>query len=128
MANRLRAKWTRQVARPLETAPNGGHQSGVLVRDHQAHAREPPALQGAQELPPEGLVFGVADLDAQDLAAPVLGDPGGDDHGLGGHLVVSAHVQIRGVEPDVGEAGVVEPAPPKGPDRFVEPGTNAAHF
>ena len=89
--------------RPLEAAPDGGHQPGVLVRDDEAHAGEPPALEGTQELTPEGLVFGVADLDAQYLPASVLGDAGGDDHGLGGHLVVGAHVQVGGVEPDVGE-------------------------
>ena len=114
------------VARPLETTPDGGHQPSVLVRDHQAHAGEPPALQGTQELTPEGLVFGVADLDAQYLPASVLGDAGGDDHGFGGHLVVGAHVQVRRVEPDVGEAGVVEPAAPEGPDRLVETGADAA--
>ena len=60
------------VGRPLEAAPDGGHQAGVLVRDDEAHAaRAPGACKRAQEPTPEGLVFGVADVDAQDLPAPV---------------------------------------------------------
>ena len=35
-------------------------------------------------------------------------------------------MQVGGIEPDVGEPAVVEPAPPKGPDRLVETGTDAA--
>ena len=93
------------VGRPLEAAPDGGDQAGVLVRDDQLHAGEAPGAQGAQEATPEGLVFGVADVEAQDLPAPVGSDPGGDDHGLGGHVVVVADVQVGGVQEDVGESG-----------------------
>ena len=106
---------TALVARPLETAPDGSHQTGALVRDDQAHAGEPPAFDRTQELTPEGLVFGVADLDAQDLPPPVFGDPGGDHHGLGRPLVVTAHVQVRGVEPDVGETEVILRRPRNAP-------------
>jgi hypothetical protein len=59
------------VTRTLEAAPDRRHQAGVLVRDDETHAGEPPALERAQELTPKGLVFGVADLDAQDLAPSV---------------------------------------------------------
>jgi hypothetical protein len=65
-------------------------------------------------------------LDPQYLPATLFGHPGSDDHGLGGHLVLGAHVQVRGVELDVGEAGVVEPAAPEGPDGLVETLTDPA--
>ena len=55
---------------PLEAAPDGVHQPGVLVRNDQLHAGEASGAQGPQEATPEHLVFGVADVEAQDLSVP----------------------------------------------------------
>ncbi len=98
----------------------------MLVRNDQAHTAEPSGAQGPQEAAPEHLVFGVADVEAQDLSVPVGADPRGDDDGLGGDVMVVAHVQVGGVQEDVGELLVVEPARPKGPDHLVEARTDAA--
>ncbi len=68
----------------------------------------------------------VADLDAEHLSAPVLGHAGGDDHGLGGHLVVLTDVQVGGVEPDVGELGVVQPSLLEGRHHLVQALADAA--
>ena len=82
-ASRLRAKWTRQRwwPAPWKTRPQGGDQAGVLVGDHQLDPVQAALLQRAQEAAPEHLVFGVADVDAQDFPAAVGGDPGGDHDG-----------------------------------------------
>ena len=114
------------VRRPLETTPDGVHQSGVLVRNDQLHAGEPPGAQGPQEAPPKDLVFGVADVEAQDLSVPVGVHAGGDDDGLGGHVVVVADMEVGGVQEDVGELLVVETPGPKGPHHLVETSTDAA--
>ena len=57
---------------------------------------------------------------------PVGPDARGDDDGLGGHVVVVADVEVGGVQEDVGELLVIEPAGPKGPDHLVETRTDAA--
>ena len=57
------------VAGPLQDAAQCGYQAAVLVGDHQLGALEAAFLQGAQEAAPKHLVFGVADIDAQHLAA-----------------------------------------------------------
>jgi hypothetical protein len=78
----------------------------VLVGDDQPQsAQSALLLQVGQERPPEDLVLGVADVETEDLAAAVSGDPGGDDHGhrddLGGGV---ADVQVGRVEIDVGDS------------------------
>ena len=55
------------VHRSLEAAPDGAHQSGVLVRDDQLHVGESPGAQLPQKAPREHLVLGVADVEAQNL-------------------------------------------------------------
>jgi hypothetical protein len=70
--------------------------------------RRTPLAQRAQELAPEHLGLAVADHQPEHLASAVLGDAGGDDHGLGDDLVVHPGLAVGGVEVDVGEAGVVQ--------------------
>ncbi len=84
---------TALVGRSLEAAPDGAHQAGVLVGDHETLALEPPGLEPAQELSPEDLVLRVTDIDAQDLSVPGGRHPGGrhpggNDHRFGSDLVV----------------------------------------
>jgi hypothetical protein len=59
----------------LQAAPNGRHQPGVLVRDHQLDPGQAPDLELAQESPPEGLVLGVAELESEDLLVSLGGQP-----------------------------------------------------
>ena len=105
---------------PLEATPDGVHQPGVLVRNDQLHTGEASGAQGAQEAPPEHLVFGIADVEAQDLSVPVGSDPRRDDDRFGGHVVVVTDMEVGGVQEDVGELLVVEPPGPKGPHHLVE--------
>ena len=81
-------KWTRQrwCATPWNAAAQRGDQPGVLVGDDQPDPGQAALLQPGQERPPEHLVLAVADVQAEDLAAPVGGDAGGDHDGLGGDL------------------------------------------
>ena len=64
----------------LEGPLERGDESGVLVGDHQPHPAESALLQAGEEGPPEHLVLAVADVETEDLAAAVGGDPGRDDH------------------------------------------------
>jgi hypothetical protein len=76
--------------------------------------------QVAQELGPEGFGLAVADHDADDFAAAVLGDAGGDDDGLGDDAVVDAGLDVGGVEEQTGEADVVQLTAPEGVQLFVQ--------
>ena len=69
-------KWTRQSlpSRALQDRADRGLEARVGVRHHQLDAVEPADLQGAEELCPEGLVLGVADVEPQDFTASVSGD------------------------------------------------------
>jgi len=81
-----------------------GLQAGVGVGDDQLGAGEPAGLEGAQESGPEGAVLGVADGEAEHLAVPVGGDPGGDHDGLGDHPPVHPGLAVGGVEEHVRES------------------------
>ena len=78
------------VAGALEGPLQGLHEPGVLVADDEPDAVQAALLQGGQEAAPERLVLAVADVESEDLAGAVGGDPGGDDDGhrddLGGWL------------------------------------------
>jgi hypothetical protein len=62
----------------LEAAADRRLEAGVGVGDDQPHPTQPAGLQRPQESGPERLVLGVADVDAEHLAAAF----GGDDDGL----------------------------------------------
>jgi hypothetical protein len=95
-------------------------QTAVAVGDDQADAAESAFSQVTQELGPEGFGLAVADHDADDFAAAVLGDAGGDDDGLGGDAVVDAGFDVGGVEEEVGQADVVQWPGAEGAQLFVE--------
>ena len=124
MANRLRAKWTRQRwwAAPWKQRLMAATRPACWSEMTRLHPVEAPGPQPAQELPPEDLVLGVADVDAQDLPVPGGRHPGGDDHRLGGHLVVLSDVEVGGVQIHVGEGHVVEPPLPERVDHLVQLG------
>jgi hypothetical protein len=61
---------------------DGLAEAEVGVGDHQLHPAKPAGLQAAQERRPEGTVLGVADGEAEDLAAAIPTHPGGHHHRL----------------------------------------------
>ena len=65
--------------RTLEHGADGLLQAGVGVGDDEPHAAQTAGLQRAEELGPEDLVFAVADVETEDLAAPVGGNTDRDD-------------------------------------------------
>jgi len=85
----------------------------------------PAFLQVGEEAAPEHLVLGVADVEAEDFAAAVGGDSGGDDHGHRDHLWGGvADMQVGRVEVDIGELGVVQPSGAERGDDLVQPGAD----
>jgi hypothetical protein len=82
----------------------------VRVADDEADAVEAAVDQPAEELGPEGLILGVADIDAEDLAVAVRATAGRDHDRAGDDLAVVADVHVGGVEPDIDERLVVQPA------------------
>jgi hypothetical protein len=51
----------------LEAPLDGRHQASVLIGDDQLHPIESSGPELPEELPPEGLVLRVPDIDTQDL-------------------------------------------------------------
>jgi hypothetical protein len=70
-------------------------------------------FQPAKEIGPERFVFGVAHVDTRDLPMPVGTQPGGDHDRFGDHLMVLPDVDVGGVEPDVDERLMIQPAVPQ---------------
>ena len=112
----------------LEAAPDRSDQARVLVADHQPHPTQAAALQRGEEAAPEHLVLAVPDVESEDLAAAVGGDRGGDDHRFGGDQPVVAHVQVGGVQEDVGVLDGIQPAGAELADLLVEGGTDARYL
>jgi hypothetical protein len=67
-----------------------GLQPSVRIGDHQHHPVQPAGLEPAQETGPERAGFAVADVEAEDLPAPVRGHAGGDDDRLRGYPAAPA--------------------------------------
>ena len=125
LARRLLAKWTRQRwwAAPWK------QRLMALTRpacwsEMTDFTPARPRVRSERKNPARHFVLGVPDVEDEDLSVSV--GPAGDDDGLGGDVVVVAHVQVGGVQEDVGELLVVEAAGPKGPDHLVETRTDAA--
>lgn len=94
-------------------------QAPVLVGDRKTHSREPSGHQIAQELDPEGLCLGLADVDPDHLPAASLVNGIGDHQRLGAHAAAVSDLQVLGVQPQVGE-GAFEWAVAEGVDPLVE--------
>ena len=77
----------------------------VVIGDHELDAGEPSRPKALQELGPEDLVLGVADLDPEDLAVAVPRDSHGDDTGPRDHPLADATLDVGGVQEDVGVGG-----------------------
>ena len=87
------------------------------IGDDQLDAAQAAPGQLAQELRPEGLGLGGADLHAQHLAPAVAVDADGDDDGDRDDAAVAAHLQVGGVDPEIGPVAF---------DRPVEEGLHLA--
>ena len=74
----------------------------VGVRHHQLDAAQAAASELAQELRPDQLGLGRADLHAENLAPAVTIDADGDDDGDRDDAAAAAAPQVSGVDPDVG--------------------------
>ena len=96
----------------------------MLVGDDQPHPAQTALFQGAQESAPKHLVFGVADIDAEYLAAAGRRDPGRHDDGHRGDLARPADVQVSGIEEHIRETGVVQGPRSECFDLLIEPGAN----
>ena len=114
---------------PGQDGPDGGPDAGMRVTGDQDHASrifregdlEPEFAQGLQDKDdPEVDRLGVAQGHARDLpAAP--GRHAGDHHQRPrDHPPTHSHVQVRGVDEDVGEPGVVQAAGQELLDDFVD--------
>src|SRR3954471_20276603 len=109
----------------LEGPLQGGDQAGVLVGDHEFDSAQAAFLQAGQEGPPEHLVLAVADVEAEDLPVAVGADTASHHHGHGDHLGGGvAHVQVGGVQVDVGEGDVVQAAGSERGDHLVQAGAD----
>jgi hypothetical protein len=82
-------------------------QAGVGVGDDELDAGQPTGLERAQERRPEGAVFGVADVQAEDLLATVDDDPGGDHDCTADHPAIHPGLEVGGVhEPPAGRVAL----------------------
>jgi len=86
-----------------------GLEALVGVRDAELGAGQAAGAQGAQELTPEGLGLGLADVDADDLSAPALVDAVGDDQSLVADAAQLPDALHLGVEPEVRVAAFERP-------------------
>jgi hypothetical protein len=102
---------------------HGLAESQVSVGDDELPPGQAAGLMRAQELGPEATVLGVANGEAEDLAAAVAAHPGRDDHGLGGHPAVDAGLAVGGVHEHLREGPAGQKAVPEGRHLMVEVGT-----
>src|SRR3954453_21258634 len=133
-ASRLRAKWTRQrwCAVPwkdrLRAATRPACWSEITSRTPPSPRFFRSVRKARQNTSSSLSPTSRPHLD-RDLVAAVGADPGGHDdghrHDLGGGV---ADMQVGGVEVDVGELGVVQPAGPERGDDLVEAGADPGHL
>ena len=81
------------------------------VGDAQPHPVQPAGAQAAEELPPEALGLGLADVQADDLATAAVADAVGDHQRLVAHAARLAHPFDLGVQPQVGVGAGQGPLP-----------------
>jgi hypothetical protein len=96
-----------------------GLQPEVVVGDAEPHTSKAPGAQLAQEGRPTCLGLRLGDLDADHLAPTALMDGEGDHQRLGVDVTAVPHLQVLGVEPEVGELAL-QGSGPEGLDLVVE--------
>jgi hypothetical protein len=108
-----------------EHAGDRGLDAFVRIRDHQLDAGEPPPLELAQELDPEGLGLRRADRHAEHLAAAVGVDRDRDGHRDRDDSAGFAHLHVGGVDPEIGPIALDRPLE-EGAHALVDLGAQAA--
>ena len=96
----------------------------MRVRDHELHAAKAAPGQAAQELRPEGLGLGGADLHAQDLAPAIGVGAHRDVDGDRDDAAVLSDLDVGRVDPEVGPVafdGPLEEGLHPHVDVFAEP-------
>ena len=111
----------------MEAAADRFDQPGVGVGDHQPHAGQAAVGELGEELAPERLVLRVADVDTEDFTMPVGTQPGGDHDRFRYDVAVLADMDVGGVEPDVDERLMIEPAGAQHGDVGVDLGADPRH-
>ena len=111
----------------LEAAGDRFDQPGMGVGDHEPHAGQAAIGEAGEELTPERLVLRVADIDTEHLTMPIGTQPGGDHDRLRGDVTVLADMHVGGIQPDVDERLMIEPAGAQHGDVGVDPGTDPRH-
>ncbi len=96
---------------------DGGLDALMRVGDDELDATQAASRQLAQELRPDRLGLRGADLHAQHLAPAVGVDADGDDDGDRDDAPAAAHLQVGGVDPQIGPVAL---------DRPVEEGLHLA--
>ena len=120
-------KWTRQRCHvALEHLGGGRLEPLVGIRDHQLDATQAAPGQGAQEVGPEGLGFRGADGQTQNLTASLRVGADGDYRRHRDDPPGLPHLDVGGVEPQIGPVAFDEGAPRKAchplVDLLAEPG------
>ena len=84
-------------------------EAGVGIGDRQLHPDQAAGDQAAQELAPERLGLGLADVEADDLAPAGLVHAVGDDHALVHHPPAGADLLDLGVDEQIRVAALERP-------------------
>ena len=109
------------VGRPLEAAPDGRHQAGVLVGDHQAARRRAPGASRHRRNSRQKASSSESPTSMPSTSRrPSSVTPVAMTTALEVTWWSLSDVQVGGVEPDVGELGVVEAALLEGRHHLVE--------
>ncbi len=91
------------------------------IGDRELDPDQPAPHQAAQKVAPKGLRFGLADVEADHLAAAGLVDAIGDHDALAANAAAVADLFDLGVEPQVWVAAVQGPGPER-LDLLIEAG------
>jgi len=97
----------------------------VGVGDDQLHADQAARDQALDELRPERLGLGSADVEADDLATPRVVHAVGDDHALALHAAAVADLLDLGVEEQIDVAALQRPRAER-LDLLIQPSADAA--
>ncbi len=112
----------------LQLPPDRLGQAHVGIADHELDRAQAALLERNQELAPEALVFAVADLEAEQLAAAVSVHAHGHYDGPGADLqgLAQAAVEVGGIEVDVGVTALLQRPVQEGLHLHVDVGADAA--
>jgi hypothetical protein len=96
-----------------------GLEAGVGVGDAQPHPLQAPGPQAAEELPPEALGLGLAEVQADDLTAAAVVDAVRDHQRLVPDPTRLTHALDLGVQPQI-RVGALQGPLPEHPDLLVQ--------